>query len=134
MHMHRHRILVVLLLCMATACSQRDKKPRLAQAAVVGTWTSDTTAPEATVAVRAYELRMSSQGMAEFKRLLVSGDSTVERGTWDGADSLIRLVVHRSDSSARSRSLLFAMRPGSTLGLVQFDSTVWGAGLTLRRK
>jgi len=115
------------------ACSLQDKKPRLAQSAVVGLWRNDSIAG-AGVATASYALRMNPDGLAEFTSRAAGGPAVTERGTWDGADSLVRVVVRGEGTTSRPTSLLLAMR-GSTLGLVQFDTTAWGpAGLTLRRR
>ncbi len=130
MPMRRPFALAVLLL--AAACSQQDKKPRLKQGAVVGTWESDTlTVGDGPRQV--YRLRIDSAGGAEFVTGSVGRDSLVQRGTWDGADTLLRVVVRSGGTAARPTSLLLAIR-GNRLGLVRFDSTQWGTGLTLSRR
>ena len=131
--MQLHRILIAALALSVAACSQQDKKPRLRVSAVVGTWRSDTLSG-AGAPGRLYRLSMTAAGMAE----LVSEDSgkspIVERGTWDGADSLVRVVVRGANTASRPTSMLLAIR-GNQLGLVQFDSTAWGPnGLTLYRR
>ena len=130
-----YRALVVALLALvATGCSQQDKKPRLAEQAVVGLWASDTLVAADGVG-RVYRLRMDAAGMAEFASAVIGQTATTERGTWDGADSLIRVVVRGEGNASRPTSLLLAIRGRSELGLVQYDSTAWGArGLTLYRK
>ncbi len=126
-------ILASALALTVTACSQRDKKPRLAERAVVGTWRSDTL-PAANALPRVYRLRMTSGGMAEFTSEQVGRRATVERGTWDGADSLVRVVVRGESTASRPTSILLAIR-GNALGLVEFDTTAWGPqGLTLYRR
>ncbi|MBC7841534.1 MAG: hypothetical protein H7099_04455 [Gemmatimonadaceae bacterium] len=131
--MHSRLLLSAILAASATACSQQDKKPRLAERAVVGLWRSDTV-PAAATAARAYALRMTSSGMAEFTSENVGRQVTIERGTWDGADSLVRVVVRGEGTAARPTSLLLAIR-GNELGLVEFDTATWGAqGLTLHRR
>ena len=131
--MSRRLIASIVLAYLATGCSQRDKKPRLSDSAVVGDWQ---TAPDDSSAERAgrrYRLRIRSDGMAEFVRLEQGRDSMIERGTWDGADSLLRVVVRRDGPGARPNSMLLAIR-GDRLGLVQSDSAAWGtAGFELRR-
>ncbi len=115
------------------ACSLQDKKPRLALSAVVGLWSSDSIAG-AGIATTVYLLRMKPDGLAEFTSRAAGGSAVTERGTWDGADSLVRVVVRGEGTASRPTSLLLAMR-GKTLGLVQFDTTAWGAaGLTLTRR
>ena len=60
--------------------------------------------------------------------------TTIERGTWDGADSLLRVVVRGDGTGVRPTSILLAIR-GNALALVQFDTTAWGVrGLTLYRR
>lgn len=131
--MHSRLLLFAILAVTATACSQQDKKPRPAERAVVGMWRSDTLAA-ADASSRVYALRMTSSGMAEFTSEYVGRQVTVERGTWDGADSLVRVVVRGDGSAARPTSILLAIR-GNELGLVEFDTTAWGAkGLTLHRR
>jgi hypothetical protein len=126
-------ILIAALAATVTACSQQDKKPRLANSAVVGLWRSDTLAGTDS-AGRVYSLRMTPDGMAEFTSDVVGTSGKVERGTWDGADSLVRVVVRGEATAARPTSILLAIRRNA-LGLVQFDTTAWGpAGLTLYRR
>lgn len=130
-------IIIGTLAIVATACSQQDKKPRLPLDAVVGVWRSDTV-PVSGDASRAYQLRMTADGMAEFISDAANGavpsPSRTERGTWDGAESLVRVVVRSEGTAARPTSLLFAIR-GNVLTLVQYDSVAWGnAGLTLTRR
>ncbi|MDZ7632829.1 MAG: hypothetical protein U5K74_16190 [Gemmatimonadaceae bacterium] len=130
---NRSPILFTALALCAAACSQQDKKPRLAEAAVVGLWRSDTL-PAADAGGRIYRLEMLSGGTAEFTTEFVGKSTITERGTWDGADSLVRIVVRGSATASRPTSLLLAIR-GNALGLVQFDTTLWGpAGLTLTRR
>jgi len=130
--MPTRRLVSFALLLFAAACSQQDKKPRLDQAAITGFWTSDTL-PEADGPGRIYRLRIDSGGRAEFVTTSIGQDSLVQQGTWDGADSLLRVVVRAAGTAARPASLLLAIR-GNRLGLVQFDSTTWGSGLTLSRR
>jgi hypothetical protein len=127
------RIFVLTALATSvTACSQQGKKPRLPERAVVGMWRSDTITARGGTG-RVYQLRMASGGMAEFTTESAGVRATVERGTWDGADSLVRVVVRGEATAARPTSLLLAIR-GQSLGLVEFDTTAWGPnGLTLRR-
>jgi len=126
--------IVTLLALVAGGCSQQDKKPRLPLQAVVGHWSSDTL-PDASGAKRVYRLHMDAQGMAEFVSTAEGGAASSERGTWDGADSLIRVVVRGAGTASRRTSLLLAIRKGGELGLVQYDSTAWGAqGMTLYRQ
>jgi hypothetical protein len=127
-------VVITLLAVVAAGCSQQDKKPRLPLQAVVGSWASDTL-PDAAGAKRVYRLRMDAQGMAEFVSTAVGGAASSERGTWDGADSLVRVLVRGEGTASRPTSLLLAIRGGNELGLVRFDSTAWGArGLTLYRQ
>ena len=131
--MHSRLLLFVIVAVSATACSQQDKKPRLAERAVVGLWRSDTL-PATDAGTRVYALRMTPSGMAEFTSEDVGKQTTVERGTWDGADSLVRVVVRGDGTAARPTSILLAIR-GNQLGLVEFDTTTWGRqGLTLYRR
>jgi len=126
------RLSMILLAGFAAACSQQDKKPRLALSAVVGLWQSDTLRA-ADASARVYRLRMTGDGMAEFVSEFVGKATTAERGTWDGADSLVRVVVRAEGTASRPTSILLAMR-GKALGLTQFDTTAWGPnGLTLYR-
>jgi hypothetical protein len=125
--------MVSAVLFTLAACSQQDKKPRLAERAVVGLWSSDSM-QSADASVRRYQLRMTADGMAEFVSEVVGVGLTTERGTWDGADSLARVVVRGEATGSRPTSILLAMR-ADTLALVQFDTTAWGRrGLTLRRR
>lgn len=125
--------MVATLFLAAAGCSQRDKKPRLDEGAVVGDWLSERGVPTADVPGSRYALRIRADGMAELVRFAAGVDSVVERGTWDGADSLLRVVVRSDAATARSTSILLAIR-GDRLGLVQFDTTAWGpAGLTFQR-
>ena len=128
------RTFVLLTLAVATgACSQQDKKPRLPENAVVGVWRSDTLRGRPDSVARVYTLRLTPNGMAEFVRVRAGGDTTTERGTWDGADSLLRIVVRSSAGAGRPSSLLFAIHRNE-LGLVRFDPAVWGdQGLVLTR-
>jgi hypothetical protein len=122
-----------VLLVAVSACSQRDKKARLAETAVVGIWRNDSL-PSANADIRRYRLTMTADGMAEFVSEYVGKGITTERGTWDGADSLVRVVVRGEATGSRPTSILLAMR-GDTLSLVQFDTTAWGrSGLSLRRR
>ena len=126
------RLTIVAALALAAACTTQGKKPRLPERAVVGTWRSDTVR-SADVA-RLYQLQITSGGMAEFRSELIGRSTTTERGTWDGADSLVRVVVRGDGTGARPTSILLAIR-GTSLGLVEFDTTAWGAqGLTLHRR
>ncbi len=119
---------------MTGACSQQDKKPRLPESAVVGSWVSDTL-PAADAARRVYRLTMDEQGMAEFASTVVGKGTVTERGTWDGADSLVRVVVRGEGTANRPTSLLLAIRGRAELGLVQFDTAAWGSqGLRLYRQ
>lgn len=132
--MHPRRLGITALALLAGACSQQDKKPRLAESAVVGTWISDTLRGADSTA-RVYRLRMDDQGMAEFASTAVGVRTTTERGTWDGADSLVRVVVRGEGTASRRTSLLLAIRGRAELGLVQFDTTAWGEqGLRLYRQ
>lgn len=125
-----HALVVALAV---TACSQRDKKPRLPLGAVVGVWRSDAM-PAADASVRVFQLRMEPDGLAEFTSESAGRSTLTERGTWDGADSLVRVVVRRAGTASRATSLLLAIR-GNTLGLVGVDTTAFGpAGLILTRR
>ncbi len=132
--MNRHSVFSVVAAALTLAgCSLQDKKPRLAQNAVVGLWRSDSIAG-ATVATAAYALRIDPDGLAEFTSQIAGKPAVTERGTWDGADSLVRVVVRGEGTAIRPMSLLLAIR-GQTLALVQFDTTAWGrVGLTLTRR
>ncbi len=129
----RRALGLVALALVATACSQQDKKPRLPERAVVGSWRSDTLRGAGSTA-RVYQLQMLPSGLAEFTSDSIGKGVTTQRGTWDGADSLVRVVVRGDGAGARPASILFAIRKNE-LGLVRFDSTAWGPqGLTLYRK
>jgi len=131
--MHLRTLLIAASALSAAACSQQDKKPRLPQGAVVGTWRSDTL-PAGDAPGRVYRLRIMPGGMAELVSEYLGRPPIAERGTWDGADSLVRVVVQRSNTASRPTSILLAIR-GNQLGLVQFDTTAWGPnGLTLYRR
>jgi hypothetical protein len=131
--MYTYRWILCAVLFTLGACSQQDKKPRLAERAVVGLWSSDSM-PSPDASVRRYQLRMSADGMAEFVSEVIGAAAITERGTWDGADSLVRVVVRGAATGSRPSSILLAMR-ADTLALVQFDTTAWGRrGLTLRRR
>jgi hypothetical protein len=127
------RSVIIALATVATACNTQDKKPRIPEQAVVGTWRSDTvSATDATT--RVYELRMAPDGLAEFTSQLIGKSATLERGTWDGADSLVRVLVRGDATASRPTSLLLAIRRTS-LRLVEFDTTAWGpTGLILHRR
>lgn len=132
--MSHRTFLLACLAFAATACSQQDKKPRLPEQAVVGTWASDTL-PAADGVGRVYRLRMDAKGMAEFASGVMGKGVITERGTWDGADSLVRVVVRGESTASRPTSLLLAIRGRSELGLVRYDTAAWGArGLTLYRQ
>lgn len=125
--------MLATLFIAAAGCSQQDKKPRLDESSVVGDWRSETAVPAAAAPGRRYTLRIRADGMAELVRFGTGMDSVIERGTWDGADSLLRVVVRSDAPTARPTSILLALR-GDRLGLVQFDTTAWGpAGLTFQR-
>ena len=125
-------VFTVALAVIVAACNTQGKKPRLPESRVVGIWTSDTV--HSSSAARLYRLHINAGGMAEFTSEYVGRRTTVERGTWDGADSLVRVVVRSEGSTARPTSILLALR-GKALGLVEFDSTAWGPqGLTLYRR
>jgi hypothetical protein len=132
--MQLRHISVALIALLASACSQQDKKARIQERAVVGEWHSDTLPAVGNSARRSYRLRVRDDGMAELARYAVSSDSVVERGTWDGADSLLRVVVRGDGATSRRTSILLAVRGANTLGQVQFDSAQWGAGLAFHRK
>lgn len=130
--MYSRLTIVAALALAASACTTQGKKPRLPETAVVGTWRSDTI--RSVAAARLYQLQITSGGMAEFRSELIGRSTTTERGTWDGADSLVRVVVRGDGTGARPTSILLAIR-GTSLGLVEFDTTAWGAqGLTLHRR
>ena len=135
--MSRHRLSrlpVVFLSLLPAACSQQDKKARVPEAAVVGVWESDTLTAGPS-APAAYRLQVRADGMAELVRHAMTGrDSAVQRGTWDGADSLLRVVVRGEAATSRATSILLAVRGSNTLGQVQFDSAQWGNGLAFHRR
>jgi hypothetical protein len=98
-----------LLALTAAACSQQDKKPRLPMDVVVGRWrtaSSGGTLPQ-------IELRADSGGSAELTVTALGGGRAVARGTWDGADSLVRVVVRMDTGIPRPTSVLFALRGGA---------------------
>jgi hypothetical protein len=135
--MHLRRIFIAALAIAAGACSQQDKKPRLAQRRVVGVWQSDTVSP-ADGRTSVYELRTSPQGMVAFVVTRPEGDSLVARGTWDGADSLLRVVVRLDTGIPRPTSILFAIR-GNVLAATSLSGPALGpdplaTGLLLRRR
>lgn len=126
-------MLVVALALIATGCNTSEKKPRLPENAVVGTWRSDTLRG-ADASGRVYQLLVSADGMAEFTSDVVGKSVKTERGTWDGADSLVRVVVRGDATSSRPTSMLLSIHRKS-LDLVEFDSTAWGPdGLRLYRR
>ncbi len=126
-------IALVALALLATGCNTSEKKPRLPENAVVGTWRSDTLRG-ADASGRVYQLQMSPDGMAEFTSDFVGRSVKTERGTWDGADSLVRVVVRDNATSSRPTSILLSIHQKS-LDLVAFDTTAWGPdGLRLYRR
>lgn len=126
-------IALVVLALIATGCNTSEKKDRLPESAVVGTWRSDTLR-SADASVRLYQLQMSADGMAEFTSTFVGKSVQTERGTWDGADSLVRVVVRGDATSSRPTSILLSIHK-KTLDLVEFDTTAWGPdGLRLYRR
>ena len=130
--MHSRLTIVAALALALSACTTQGKKPRLPERAVVGTWRSDTL--RRADAARLYQLQIASGGMAEFTSELIGRSTMIERGTWDGADSLVRVVVRGDGTGTRPTSILLAIR-GTSLGLVEFDTTAWGVqGLTLHRR
>lgn len=132
--MHPRLILLAALAVGAAACSQQDKKARVPTRAVVGTWRSDTLAV-AGAAPRTFRLLVREDGMAELaRREAGAGDSLVERGTWDGADSLLRVVVRGEGAGTRATSILLAIRGGNAMAQVEFDSAQWGDGLVFHRQ
>jgi hypothetical protein len=131
--MHLRRFLAIALALPLAACNTTGKKPRLPQAAVVGTWRSDTMRTVDSSA-RLFQLRMLPDGMAEFTSEVIGSTTTKERGTWDGADSLVRVVVRGDNLGRRPTSILLAVR-GGALSLTEFDTAAWGPqGMTLRRR
>lgn len=117
--MHLRPILLVALAAFASACSQQDKKPRLPLSAVVGTWRSDTTMlPDGIPTV--FELRTTAAGMAVLVATRVGRDSVSARGTWDGADSLLRVLVRQDTGVPRPTSILFVMR-GTLLAAQRYE-------------
>lgn len=102
-------ILLVALAAITTACSQQDKKPRLPLTAVVGIWRSDPTMLADSIPT-VFELRTTAAGMAELVATRVGRDSVSARGTWDGADSLLRVLVRQDTGVPRPTSILFVMR------------------------
>lgn len=123
--MHCRPFFIALMAVTSAACSQQDKKPRLPQGAVVGTWRSDTAA-SADSAIRTYELRTTAQGMAALVATRRGRDSIVARGTWDGADSLLRVVVRLDTGIPRPASILFAIR-GAQLAVTSVSGALAGA-------
>jgi hypothetical protein len=121
------RFVLPLVALLGTACSQSGKKPRIPQERVVGTWRSDTL-PAADAAGRLYELRIAPSGRADWDATYLGKGTIVERGTWDGADSLVRVVVRRDGVGARS-SLLFVMRDSA---LVLRPDTANGQAVEVR--
>ncbi len=126
-------IALAALAVIATGCNTSDKKDRLPESAVVGTWRSDTLRG-ADASARVYQLQMAPDGMAEFTRTVVGAPVQTARGTWDGADSLVRVVLRGDATSSRPTSLLLSIHRTS-LDLVEFDTTVWGPdGVRLHRR
>jgi hypothetical protein len=99
------RSVLILLACAAlAACSQRDKKPRLAQSRIVGTWRGGRVTLTLTTDGMARRIDSMPVGVAEFA------------GTWDGADSLLRLVLHAADPARpRTESHLFIIHPDTLI-------------------
>lgn len=128
------RAIPAAVLCIVAAgCSQQDKKPRLPLGAVVGAWRSD--AGQAGVGQPALELRTDSGGRAELTVTPPGGTRVVARGTWDGADSLLRVVVRLDTGIPRPTSVLFAFR-GDALAATTVNGPMLGpeaVGLVLRR-
>lgn len=120
----------VLVLALA-ACAQKGKVPRIDGAKVVGTWRSDAL-PAADASGRVYELVIADDGRADLSTTYVGKGTIVERGTWDGRDSLVR-VVARKDGTGAPQSYLFTLRPDSTLALAPDTVRFGTAGLVLRR-
>ncbi|MCU0618761.1 MAG: hypothetical protein MUF40_02490 [Gemmatimonadaceae bacterium] len=121
------RSVLVLAALVCTACSQSGKKPRIPNERVVGTWRSDTL-PAADAAGRVHELRIAASGRADWDVTYLGKGTIVERGTWDGADSLVRVVVRRDGVGARS-SLLFVLRDSA---LVLRPDTANGQAVEVR--
>ncbi len=127
-------ISAVLLAAAATGCSQQDKKPRLPLGVVVGTWRS-VASPPGDTALPQVELRADSSGSAALAVTPAGGTRAVARGTWDGADSLVRVVVRLDTGIPRPTSVLFAIR-GNTLAATTIDGPLLRAealGLRLSR-
>ncbi len=123
-----------VLAVVAAGCSQQDKKPRLPLAAVVGIWRSEVGAVGETMQP-AVELRTDSAGRAELAVTRAGGARAVARGTWDGADSLLRVVVQLDTGIPRPTSVLFAFR-GGALAATAVNGPMLGPealGLRLRR-
>lgn len=128
--MSRLALLAVLAL-VVPACSQKGKKPRIAREKVVGEWRSDTL-PAADAPGRVHVLRIDAGGRADFTSTYLGRAPIVERGTWDGADTLVRVVVRR-DGTGPVASMLFRLR--DSLLVLDADTAQWGAaGLQLRRR
>jgi hypothetical protein len=127
-------IAVPLAILLFAGCSQRDKKPRLPLDAVVGTWRSaPDSAGSSTLPI--VELRADSGGSAQLTVTAPTGTHRVARGTWDGADSLVRVVVQLDTGIPRPSSLLFAFR-GDALAPTAVSGPMLGPdaiGLRLRR-
>ncbi|HYW52209.1 MAG TPA: hypothetical protein VE861_16450 [Gemmatimonadaceae bacterium] len=131
--MRTRPFIIATFAVITSACSQQDKRPRVNEDSVVGLWISDTLIGT-DAARRLYRLRMARGGMAELSSAVVGSAPVVERGTWDGADSLVRVVVRGASTASRPSSILLAVR-GTRLGMVSFDTTAWGPrGLTLYRQ
>ncbi|MCU0618920.1 MAG: copper resistance protein NlpE [Gemmatimonadaceae bacterium] len=122
---------LVLASVLAAGCAQSGKKPRLPAERVVGDWQSDTL-PAADAPGRVYALRIERGGRADFTSTYVGRPVLVQRGTWDGADSLLRLVV-RENGTGTPESLLFVV--GDSTLVLRGDPERWGSeGLVLRRR
>ena len=120
---HRLRPIVAFLaVALLGACSQQDKKPRLPTAAVVGVWRSEAGADSA---ASVFELRTLPDGRAELLAIRNGRDTAAARGTWDGADSLLRVLVRQDSGVPRPTSILFAMR-GNALAPTFFNGPTVG--------
>jgi hypothetical protein len=123
--------LLAALALVVPACSQSGKKPRIPRERIVGEWRSDTL-PAADAPGRVHVLVIDAGGRADFTSTYLGRAPIVERGTWDGADTLVRVVVRR-DGTGPAASMLFRLR--DTLLVLDADTAQWGAaGLQLRRR
>lgn len=126
---HRLRPITALVgVALLGACSQQDKKPRLPTDAVVGVWRSEAGADPA---ASTFELRTLPDGRAELLAIRNGRDTAAARGTWDGADSLLRVLVRQDSGLPRPTSILFVMRGNAIAPTLYNGPTVGPDSLAL---